>query len=83
MFETLGLFASTLTADDKYCLGNSDNLRQPVQIHVSKNQKKFSTLFAPLLKSTSNFENFEMKYHPHNLSISKITDCQSRGRINV
>ena len=29
IFEILGLFASTLTADDKYSLGNSDNLRQP------------------------------------------------------
>ena len=40
-------------------------------MHVSKNQKKFSSLFAALLKSTSNFENFEMKYHPHDLPISK------------
>ena len=30
--DTLGLFAITLTADDKYSLRNSENLRQPIEI---------------------------------------------------
>ena len=37
------------------------NYQQPIQIQPSKNQKPFSQLFATLLKSTSNFKDFERK----------------------
>ena len=40
--EILWLFVDTLTADDKYSLRNSENLRQPIQLHLSKTQKSFS-----------------------------------------
>ena len=38
--KILGLFFNTLTADDKYCLFNKDNLTERIQIESSKIQKK-------------------------------------------
>ena len=40
--ELLGLFANTLTANDKYILRNRENLPQPIHIQISKKQKKIS-----------------------------------------
>ena len=61
IYEILGLFVNTLPADDRYSFRNSENLRQLIEIQLSKKQKKFSQLFASLLKSKSNFESFENK----------------------
>ena len=36
------VFVNTLTADDKYSLLKRGKLTQPIQIHLSINQKKFS-----------------------------------------
>ena len=49
--EIVGLFVNTLTADDKYSLRNSENLRQPIQMQLSKK----SQFFAAFLKCTSPF----------------------------
>ena len=35
--EFLGLLVNTLIADDKYCLFNSGNLRQPIQMNFFLN----------------------------------------------
>ena len=40
--EILGPFVNILTADDKYFLRNSENLRQPTQRHLSIKVKPFS-----------------------------------------
>ena len=40
--EILGVFVNTLTMNDKYSLQNSQNLRQPMQRQLSKQQKTFS-----------------------------------------
>ena len=37
--EILGVFVYTLTADDMYSLCNRKNLRQPIQLKLSKKQK--------------------------------------------
>ena len=55
-----GLFLNTLTDDDKYCLLYRDNLMQPIQIILSQKQKTFSEFFSSFLKSTLNFEHFQM-----------------------
>ena len=34
--EILGLFGNTLIGDDKYSLHNSENLRHPIQMELSK-----------------------------------------------
>ena len=38
-WKILGLFINTLTADNKYYFISRDNLTQPVQMHLSKEQK--------------------------------------------
>ena len=48
--ETLGLFVMTMTANDKHSLRNSENLIQPIQMHLSKKRKYFSQFFAQFLK---------------------------------
>ena len=60
IYEILALFVNTLTAIDNYSLPISENLLQPVQMQLFKNQY-FFRFFAAFLKSTSNFEHFEKK----------------------
>ena len=48
-----------MTANDKYCLFNRENLTQPIQIVLSQKQKTFSQIFSVFLKSTLNFEYFK------------------------
>ena len=52
VFEILGLFVNTLTVDEMYSLRNRGNLRQPIQMKLSKKQITFSPFLAPRLKST-------------------------------
>ena len=40
--KILGLFVNTLTTDDKYSLLNRVNLTHPMQMELSKKQKKIS-----------------------------------------
>ena len=61
LFKISGLFLTTLTDDDKYCLLYRDNLTQTIQILLSQKQKTFSQFFSPFLKSTLNFELFQKK----------------------
>ena len=72
--ETLGVFVNTLTADERYSLQNRKTLRQPIQLQLSKKQKKFSEFFAAYLQCTSNFEHFEEKDDPDTLCVSEIRD---------
>ena len=44
-----------MTADHKYFLRNIENLRQPIQMQLSKNLKTFSHYIAQFQESTSNF----------------------------
>ena len=39
------MFLKTLTAGDKPCLLNRDNLTQPLQMQLSQKQKTFAQLF--------------------------------------
>ena len=59
------MFVNTLTADDKYSLLNTDNLRQPIRTTLSKKRKAFSEFFLAFSKSTLNFEHFQKKDDPH------------------
>lgn len=61
----LGVFADTLTVNDKYSPRNRKNLQEPIQLHLFKNEKIFYEIFAAHLKSTSNLERFEKKDDPH------------------
>ena len=55
------LFPNTLSADGKYSLLNRDNLRQPIQMQLSRKKKTFSSLFSAFLISNLNFEHFQKK----------------------
>ena len=63
--EILGLFFDTLPADEKDSLLNRDILTQPIQLQLSKNEKKISEFFSALFKSRWNFEHFEKKKMTH------------------
>ena len=77
------LFPNTLCADGKYSLLNRDNLTQPIQMQLSQKQKTFSEFFCAFLKSTLTFEHFQKKYDSHSWCLSKITDSEKQGKINV
>ena len=72
--EFLGLFVNTLTADDKYSLRNRQNLRQPIQMQLSKKQNFFSQFSAAFLKLRPNFKHFLKNGDLDSLCISETTD---------
>ena len=61
----LRCFSNTLSVDGKYSLVNTDNLKQPIQMQLSRKQKPFSDFFSSFLKSGLNFEHFLKKGDPH------------------
>ena len=63
--KILGLFVKTFTADGKCFLLNRDNLRKPIQIQLSEQEKKFPEFFCAILISTINFEHFQNEIDPH------------------
>ena len=74
------LFINTLSADGKYSLFNRENLTQPIQMQVSRQEKTFSEFFCAFLKSNLNFEHFQKKTDdPHSWCISEITDSGKPG----
>ena len=76
ILELLRLFVKTLTAGDKYSLGNIWNMQGLIQMQLSKKVKTFSWIFSPLFKSTSSCRYFEKKDDSHGLCISEIIECQ-------
>ena len=77
--KVLRLFVNTLTVDEKHYLLNRDNLTQPIQMPLSKKQKKISGSFFAFLKSIINFQHFPKKNDPHSLCISGNSGSQKHG----
>ena len=50
---------------------------------LPQKQRTFSGLFVPFLKCALNLEHFEKKDEYPNLVISKISDCEIGGYLNV
>ena len=75
--QILGLLVNTLAADEKYLVLHRNNLTVPIQIQLSKKQKKISKFFAAFLESKLDFEHFEKKDDPHSFCISEITDSEN------
>ena len=73
--QILGLLVSTLAVDEKYHVLNRDNFTIPIQMQLSQ-KKNFSQFSATFLKCRLNFKYFEIKYDPHRLCISEITDSE-------
>ena len=75
--QILELLVNTLAADEKYLVLHRNNLTVPIQIQLSKKQKKISKFFAAFLKSKLDFEHFETKDDPHSFCISEITEYEN------
>ena len=61
----LRCFSNTLSVDGKYSLVNTDNLKQPIQMQLSRKEKTFSDFFSSFLKSKLNFAHLLKKGNPH------------------
>ena len=72
-----------MTADDKYSFRNSDNLREPIQMQLSKNLKTFSEHFAQFGLSTSNFKHFGKNDDPRSVCIFELTHYERQSYTNV
>ena len=59
------MFVNTLTVDEKHYLLNRDNLKEPIQMQLSKQQKIFSEISFGFLNSLLNFKHFLQKDDPH------------------
>ena len=55
------MFVNTLAVREKHYLFNSDNLTQPIQMQLSKNQKSSSEIFFAFLNYLLNFEHLPQK----------------------
>ena len=73
--KVLELFVKTLTADEKYSPGGSDNLLQAIQMQLSKKQKIFPQFFSAFLKFIANYEQFKQKDCPCSLFTYEIRHC--------
>ena len=58
----LGLFFNTLTADDKYSCCNSKNLRQPIEMQLSKKEKIAQLIQMQLCEKQNTFINFLLHF---------------------
>ena len=74
--KVLGLLVNTLVADEKFPVLNRDNLTIPIQMQLSRKQKRFSQFFASVLKSSLNFNYFTKKYDPHRFCITEMTESK-------
>ena len=72
--KILGLFVNILTADDKYFLRNSENLRQPITMQLFKKQ-----IFITNTEISIKLETALKKDKPLNLFIFKVRYCKRRG----
>ena len=77
--KILRLFINTLTVDDKYYLLNRDNLTQPIQMQLSKKQKKFAQIFYAFLKSILKFKHLPKRIDSAGLSFPGNTGSQEQA----
>ena len=72
-----------MTADDKYYVRNSENLREPTQIQLSKTLQTSSQHFPQLVKSASDSKHFGEKDDPRSVCIFQVTHCERHRNTNV
>ena len=60
----------------------TENLQQPIQMHISENPTTFCQYFIAFLESTSTLEHFARNFEPHSLSISEIIHSKGFGALN-
>ena len=72
-----------MSAVDKFCLANRDNLMQPIHMQLSQKLKTFFRFFNVFSKSRLRFEYSQNKDDTHTLFISAGTACEKRCYIYV
>ena len=72
-----------MSAVDKCCLPNRDNLMQPISMQLSQKLKTFFRFFNVFSKSRLRFEYSQNKDDTHTLCISEGTACEKRCYIYV
>ena len=71
--QILGVFLNALNENDKYSVLNQDNLTQPIQIQLSRKEKKFSKFFPKFSKTRLNLEHFQRnRWHSSSTSEMKL-----------
>ena len=81
--EILTLFFNALTTDYKYSRRNMLNFTQQLEAPLSQKQKTFSGFFLAFLKCALNLKHFEKKDQYCSVVISKVTDSERSGYLNV
>ena len=81
--EILTLFVSRLTTDDKYSRRNMLNFTQQFEAPLSQKQESFSGFFIAFLKYALNLEHFEKKDEYPSVVISKVSDSERGGYLNL
>ena len=59
------------------------NFTKQLEAPLSQKEKTFSGFFIPFLKCALDLKNFEKKGEYSRLVISKVTDCERGGYLNV
>ena len=72
-----------MTTDDKYSRRNMLNFTQQFEAPLSQKQETFSGFFIAFLKYALNLEHFEKKNEYPSLVISKVSDSERGGYLNV
>ena len=72
-----------MTTDDKYSRRNMLNFTQQLEAPLSQKQKTFSLLFLAFLKYALNLEHLERKDEYPSLVISRVSDSEIGGYLNV
>ena len=68
-----------MSAVDKCCLPNRDNLMQPIHMQLSQKIKTFSQFFPTFSKFRLNFEHSQTKDDAHSLFISEAAAWEKHG----
>ena len=77
--KIIRLFVKTLAVNDKHYVLNRDNLRQAIQMLLSKEQNTFSGFIFAFLKSILNFKHLRKKDDPRSLRVSRNTGSEKYG----
>ena len=72
-----------MTTDGKYFRRKMPNFTQQFEAPVSQKQDIFSVFFLAFLKCALSLENFEKKDEYPSLVISKVSDSETGGYLNL
>ena len=82
-YQILGLFGTTLTADNLYSRQGWEKLTQQFQTLLSPKRRKFPFIFIGFAESTRNFAHFENKDQLHSLNNFEVIDRGNCGYFNA